>query len=105
MLRTIQELFTGGLVTARIGAMLDSGELQRADDCVYREKDEAIWRAPGRTSLNSVATSGAVKGMLHCSYERGRTDQLLAYVGTTILRAPISVTSPPTIDALTFTET
>lgn len=111
-MRPIQELFNGGVVTSRIGALLQSGELQRADDCVYREKDPAIHRAPGRTALNATAlvvlpiggAATAVKGLSHLSYERTRTDQLLAYAGTTLQRAPLSVTTPPTLDALVFAE-
>lgn len=105
MSRTITELLNGGIVTARVGALLDTGELQRADDCVYREKDPALWRAPGRTSLNASAVTGALKGLVHCSYERSRTDQLIVYAGTTLLRAPISAGTPPTLDPLTFVET
>lgn len=69
MPHTITELFNGGIVTARVGALLNSGELQRADDCVYREKDPALWRAPGRTALTSTALGTDIRGVGHLSFD------------------------------------
>lgn len=104
---TLDELFTGGVVTARHPAMLKPGELQRADDCVYREKDPAIWRAPGRNKMNTVAlgsvwagVASAVKGLAHLSFERQRTDQLLCYNGTVFARTFLTALSAPTIDGI-----
>jgi hypothetical protein len=107
MPETLSELLNGGVVTARHPALLKPGELQRADDCVYREKDPAIWRAPGRNKLNAVAlgsvwagAASAVKGLAHMSFERQRTDQLLCYNGTVFARAFLTATSAPTIDGI-----
>lgn len=77
MPRTIQEALNGGVVTARIGALLNSGELQRADDCVYREKDPAIWRAPGRTALTTAALGTDVRGVGHLSFDGSYVDQFV----------------------------
>jgi hypothetical protein len=77
MMRPVTELFNGGLVTARVGAMLNSGELQRADDCFYREKDPAIWRAPGRTALTSTAIGADIRGIRHLSFDGNFTEQIL----------------------------
>ena len=104
---TLSELFNGGLVTARHPALLKEGELQRADDTVYREKDPAIWRAPGRQKLNAVAlgsvwagSASAVKGLAHMSFEKERKDQLVAYNGTVFARAALTATSAPTLDSI-----
>lgn len=103
---TINEFFNGGIITARHAALLNPGELQRADDCVYRDKDPAIWRAPGRVALNSTALGApsGVKGLVHASYDRSRVDQLLAYVGTALYAAPLTAATIGTVDALTFAE-
>jgi hypothetical protein len=103
----LSELFNGGIVTARHPGLLKSGELQRADDCVYREKDPAIWRAPGRTAVNGVAlgsvwagAASGVKGIAHLTFERTRFDQLLAYNGTVLAHAALTAgyTTAGTID-------
>jgi hypothetical protein len=71
------ELLNGGIVTARVGSMLDSGELQRADDCVYREKDPSIWRAPGRTALTTTALGTDIRGVGHLSFDGAYVDQFV----------------------------
>jgi hypothetical protein len=76
-MRAVTELLNGGLVTARVGAMLESGELQRADDCFYREKDPAIWRAPGRTALTSTAIGADIRGLKQLSFDGNFTEQIL----------------------------
>jgi hypothetical protein len=102
----ITEFFNAGLTTARHPALLAPGELQRADDCVHRDKDPAIWRAPGRVALNATALGGgtAVKGLFHAPYERSRTDQLLATATTALWRSNITAAAMGTIDALSFSE-
>ena len=102
----ITEFFNAGIVTARHSGLLNPGELQRADDCVYRDKDPAIWRAPGRVGLNATALGGgtAVKGLFHAPYERNRTDQLLATAGTAMYRSNITAAALGVIDALSFVE-
>lgn len=79
----IQEGFDGGLVTVRDATLLKPGELQQADDCIYRPYDPAIWRAPGRTVYNSSAlgSPSAIKGLAWLSADR-TNDHLLAYVDT-----------------------
>lgn len=107
MPETLSELFNGGLVTARHAALLKPGELQRTDDCVYREKDPAIWRAPGRTKLNAVAlgtvwagSASGVKGLAHLTFEKTRFDQLLSYNGTVLARSALSASNAGVIDAI-----
>jgi len=75
----VTEFLNGGLVTARHPALLAPGELQRADDCVYRDKDTSIQRAPGRTVYNSSALASGIKGLAYLSFD-SNTDQLLAWV-------------------------
>ncbi len=78
----VQEFFNRGIVTARDATLLQPGELQRADDCVYRMRDPAIHRAPGRTLFGQPSGgTGAVKGLGHLTFD-GHTDQLLEYIGT-----------------------
>lgn len=106
MSKPMSEFFNGGIVTARHAALLNPGELQRADDCVYRDKDPAIWRAPGRVALNAIALGApsGVKGLLHASYDRARVDQLLAFSGTALSASPLLATVPGVIDPLVFVE-
>jgi hypothetical protein len=77
MPKTMTEFMNGGVVTARVGALLNSGELQRADDCVYREKDPAIWRAPGRTALTASALGTDVRGVGQLSFDGTYVDQFV----------------------------
>lgn len=85
-LTPITEFFNGGIVTARDGALLEPGELQQADDCVYRLFDTCIQRAPGRTAYNSTtlkttptgSTPAGIKGLAQLTFD-GNTDQLLAW--------------------------
>jgi len=91
MSREVTEYMNGGLVNSRIGPLLRPGELQRSDDCIYRDKDPSIWRAPSRIALNS-ATLGAtspVKGLKFCPFAK-HDSQLLAYVDTKIQAAPVN---------------
>jgi hypothetical protein len=107
MPETLSELFNGGLVTARHPSLLQAGELQRADDTVYREKDPAIWRAPGRTKVNTAAlgsvwagAAAGVKGLAHMSFQRTYKDQLVAYTGNVFSRANLTATTAPTLDPI-----
>lgn len=79
----ISEMFSGGLVTVRHPALLRPGELQQADDCVYRDHDPAIRRAPGRTKLLSAAVGTKIKGLAYCAFSGGYTDQFLLYGAAT----------------------
>ena len=81
----ITEYFNGGLVTARHPALLNPGELQLATDCVYREKDPSIQRAPGRTIYNSTTVKkpngsdpAGIKGLAYLGFGQ-QTDQLLVW--------------------------
>lgn len=83
----VKELMNGGVVTVREATMLREGELQQADECVYRKHDPAIYSAPGRTQYNTTiitdqtSTAGAVKGLAHLTFDRA-TDQIIATCGT-----------------------
>lgn len=92
----LTELFTGGLVNVRHPALLGEGELQRADDCVYRDKDEAIWRAPGRTALNSTALGTSIRGIGHLSFDAGYVDQFVA-LGRATSGTPTWASGPDTL--------
>ena len=78
----LQELLNGGLVTKRHATMLEEGELQQTDDCVYRRFDPSIHIAPARTLYNSTALSDLkVKGLAHLAFDEGN-DALVTYSGT-----------------------
>src|SRR5689334_15188892 len=77
MPRTMTEFLNGGVVTSRIGALLEPGELQRGDDCVYREKDPAVWRAPGRTALTSSALGTDIRGVGVLTFDGAYIDQFV----------------------------
>ena len=79
------ELFNGGIVTARHPSLLREGELQRADECIYRMNDPSIEGAPGRTAYTSAPFATKAKGISHFTFD-DQTDQVLAYVGTTFFR-------------------
>lgn len=87
----IQETLDGGLVTARDGTLLQAGELQQADDCIYRPNDPAIHRAPGRTAFNAAAlgSPSPVKGVAHLAFD-ANDDILLAYVITSFYYSPFT---------------
>lgn len=57
MPQLLKENFNGGLVTSRDPSTLLPGELQQAQDCIYRPADLAIHRAPGRTAYGTVFSS------------------------------------------------
>jgi len=89
----VQELLNGGLVTKRHPTMLAPGELQQADDCVYRQFDPAIHAAPGRSEYNSSALgSVAVKGLAYLPFDRD-TDLLLAYHDATLKYSELTTTT------------
>lgn len=96
----ISEFFNGGIVNSRHPSLLQSGELQRADDCVYRDNDPAIWSAPGRTALTQAAVGTAIKGIGHLSFDGKITDQFLLYSGNKLYVSPFTAvtgTSRPTM--------
>jgi len=76
-LTPVTEVFSGGIATSRHPALLNAGELQRADDCIYREKDPAIWRAPGRTALTTTAIGTDIRGVGHLSFDGTYVDQFV----------------------------
>jgi hypothetical protein len=78
MLQPISEFFNGGLVTSRHAALLNPGELQRADNCVYRDKNPSIQRAPARTAYNATPLSAGVRGLAQLTFDQN-TDQLIAW--------------------------
>ena len=81
-----QEGFHKGIVTARSPVLLEPGELQRADDCVYKPFDPAIHQVGGRTEYNSVALGdpSGIRGLTHLTFDGQRTDQLVAYAKDTL---------------------
>ena len=99
MAHPVTETFNGGLVNSRHPALLQPGELQRADDCVYRDNDPAIWGAPGRTVLTQAAVGTKIKGIGQLGFDGGISDQFLLYSGTALWAAPL--TAVPIATALT----
>ena len=87
---TLSELLNGGLVTSRHPALLKPGELQRADDCVYRDKDPALWRAPGRSSFGTVVSGSPVLGLAALPFENALPSKVLAFSGTTLYTLPMT---------------
>ncbi len=85
MPKTITELMNGGLVTARHPGLLSPGELQIADDTVYRTLDPSVWRAPGRTSYGTLVSGQPVYGLSYIPFEDQFSSYLLAFApyGTT----------------------
>lgn len=115
MPNSVTEFFNGGLVTNRHPALLREGELQRADDCIYRDNDPAIWRAPGRwnqTNSNIESyTVGAttyahpIKSMTHLTFDNKESDQIIAYVNQSWYRADISaINTSSTSSYLSFSK-
>lgn len=96
MPQPLTELFNGGLVTARHPALLRPGELQRADDCVYRQNDPAIWRAPGRTQYGTVVSGSPTLGLASMPFENGLSSKILAFAGTTLYSLPVAFTGTET---------
>lgn len=78
----ITEYFNGGIVTARHPALLNPGELQRADECIYRENDPAIHRAPGRTAYGTLPT--VPRGLMSLTFDTTVPDQIIGRSGTTM---------------------
>jgi hypothetical protein len=82
MPQQMPELFNGGLVTSRHPALLQQGECQRTDECVYRISSPSIEGGPGRTAYSAAFTTKP-KGIAHLTFD-DQTDQIIAYVGTAI---------------------
>lgn len=81
----VTEFLNGGVVTVRDPSLLQPGELQQADECMYRLNDPAIYRAPGRTSYGLTAGGAdAVKALAHLTSDTQLPDQLVAWVGTVV---------------------
>jgi hypothetical protein len=89
MATPVTEMFNGGVVTSRHAALLRPGELQRADDCVYRANDPAIWRAPGRTQYGTVVASSPTLGLAYLPFENKYLPKIMAYSGTTLYSLPV----------------
>lgn len=84
----VTENLNRGVVSVRDASLLAPGEVQQADECVYRLNDASIYGRPGRTAYNSSSTikdsTGAtcpVKGLAFLPFGGTRTDQLLALGG------------------------
>lgn len=79
------EPFNGGLVTARDPAILNPGELTRAENAIYLPNDPGIHKARGRAKYNTVAITGAgdVKGLRYLEFDGG-TNLLAAHTSDDI---------------------
>lgn len=98
MSQPVPEPFNGGFVTSRHAALLQPGELQITDDCVYREMDNAIWAAPGRTALTygAIGVTGdrKVKGIGHLSFDGNYVDQIVAYASNMLYSCDFTTITP-----------
>jgi hypothetical protein len=88
----VQEFLNGGIVTVRDATLLKPGELQQAEECVYRKFDPAIWSAPGRTTYNSGAISAAVpvSGLTFLNFPLTSTSHLFVWSGSTFYTSPFT---------------
>lgn len=81
------ETLDRGLVTSREPALLQSGELQRATNVIYRGGSPALWRVPGRTRFNSSAEASAILGVRYLNFDASEAGTvspiIVAMVGTT----------------------
>jgi hypothetical protein len=94
----VKELLCKGLVTKRHATMLQEGELQQADDCIYRRFDPAVHGIAGRTEYTTgTAFSDPIKGLSFLGFN-GNTDILLAYSGALLYASDFtSLTRPFTV--------
>jgi hypothetical protein len=95
------EPFDQGLVTSRDPAMLQPGELTKADNCVYRPNDPAIQKGKGRTKFNAVAISGApsVQGLRYLAFDDSDS-VLVAHAGTDYFKAVMNASETGTFSSL-----
>ena len=80
----------GGLVTSRDPSLLAEGELQRADNCIYKPNDPALYRALGRSKLNATAISGGITGLKYCAFDAPDPDLLIAQSPTAYHKINVS---------------
>src|SRR5437773_2631227 len=73
----VLEPFSGGLVTASDPRLLEAGELQQCDDCMYRPNDPSLFRALGRSKL-TASSIGAISGLKYCAFDAPDQDLLIA---------------------------
>lgn len=102
----IQEIFSQGLVTSRPSHMLSSGEVTRADHCVYRENNVALQRAPdhGYYSPSSPAILGTntITGILMGNFDAEEyPDQLICRAGDDLFSSSITGASNNTFEPIT----
>lgn len=103
----LQEIFSQGLVTSRPSHMLSSGEVTRADHCVYRENNVALQRAPdhGLYSPDNLSTyfdSSTVTGLFPANFEGEEyPEQLIVRVGDDLLSSNIAGPSNNTFQPVT----
>lgn len=89
----VTEMFDSGLVTARDASLLQAGELQQSDDCIYRRNDPSIQSVGGRTEYNSTQVGSgtlAIKGGAHLTFDSGKTDQLVVHAGNALYKSDFS---------------
>lgn len=86
---TLKEPLSGGWVNARHPALLDIGELGRAENVFYHPNDRGLYRAWGRSLYAQLdgAFVGKVKGLRQLSFDdtldADYDDLLVAYEGST----------------------
>lgn len=74
-----------GLVTARDASLLEQGELQRADDLMYRPASQSLHRVPGRIQFSSAGLTD-LKGVAYCGFD-GTDDQVVVLASETLYAA------------------
>lgn len=89
-MKVLRELLDQGLVTARDPILLAPGELQRADECYYKDNNPALVTVPGRTTFGTTQNGGV--GLAHMGID-GAADQILALSGDTLYAASFTGTT------------
>ena len=102
----IQEIFSQGLVTSRPAHMLSSGEITRADHCVYRENNVALQRAPDHgyysPSTPAILGTNTIAGILMGNFEaEDYPDQLICRAGDDLFSSSIVGASNNTFQPIT----
>jgi len=95
------ETFDQGLVTARDPALLERGELTKADNTYYLPNEPSIQKVKGRTKFNSTPISGSpnVVGLRYLQFD-DNNNLLVAHAGTTYYQATMVNSETGTFSSL-----
>lgn len=77
-----------GLVETKDPAVLEDGELSKADDSYYKPNDGRVWKVPGRSPFNSIAEEAGISGAVNARFDGVILDRFIALVGTSLRIGP-----------------